>query len=316
MVKTKYVFIDTNILLKVYSYSEDHPTRLKEILELIKNKKITLIIPKQIVDEFYRNRETKLQPSLKDIEQLKEVPFNIPSFCHDIKEIKEIKKQFNEIQKLSKKVHPKLLKDIEEKKLDVDKTFSEIFEASKLIEISKEILAEAKNRFDRGNPPGKGGSYGDAICWETLLKKVPKEEDLFFIGEDKDYISKIDKEKFSGFLQDEWIEKKNSKIIFFRSISKFLKEIFKKMDITEEQIKKEERISSTIIYKSLTDSKRVLPVTYEDHWTSGSAIFSDLNNEKEKKCLFCNKIYYVDGLTFINQCPYCGSHSYGIGSIT
>jgi predicted nucleic acid-binding protein len=312
----KNVFIDTNILLKVYSYSDDSPTRLKEILELIEKKDIKLIITEQIFNEFYRNRELKLAPSLDSIKNLRNSPFKIPAFCQDISEIKEIKKYFDKIEDASKNLYPKLLAEIGEKSLEVDKLFNQIFSKAGIIELSKEVLEEAKERFDLGNPPGKDGSYGDAINWIILLKDevTPKKEDLYFIGEDKDFLTK-DKENFSGFLKDEWEKMKSSKIIWFKSISKFLKETFNKKDITEDQIRKEEKtpsvIKSYLSYDTLVRpfEEVVTGSAFFPNWTNFSGLSNSFNpqsaNEEEKKCERCNRVFYHPKHSIIKQCPYC-----------
>ncbi len=63
----KNVFIDTNILLSFFSYSTDHLNKLEELVELIKNKKVRLFLPQQVIDEFNRNRDVKLKEVLKNL---------------------------------------------------------------------------------------------------------------------------------------------------------------------------------------------------------------------------------------------------------
>ena len=92
-------------------------------------------------------------------------------------------------------------------------------------------------RYNIGNPPGKDKKYGDAINWETLLESVPNGEDLFFISADKDYASLYDERLFHPFLSREWENKKQSKIIFFKSLVDFLKKHVKDIELQAENEK-------------------------------------------------------------------------------
>lgn len=157
------------------SYTEDHPILLKDIITLIKEGKIKLIITQQLINEFYRNRETKLSSSLNTIKDLKKIDFKIPAFCSNIKSIKEIRNKLDDVEKLSQEAYDELTEDSKNNVLEVDKLVEEIFNNTKIITISDSIIERARNRFDLGNPPGKNKSYGDAINWEILLESIPNE---------------------------------------------------------------------------------------------------------------------------------------------
>ena len=112
---------------------------------------------------------------------------------------------------------------IESNSLKADEIIKELFEKAEIIEANESLINSAKVRFDLGNPPGKNNSYGDALNWETLLQDTSIDKDLIFISDDKDYFSEIDNAKFNKYLEREWENRKNSKIIFFKSISEFFK---------------------------------------------------------------------------------------------
>ncbi len=63
----KYVFIDSSMFLKMYSY--DLSRALKDLIKLIDSKKIELIITEQIIDEVNRNREARLKDTLKKVKK-------------------------------------------------------------------------------------------------------------------------------------------------------------------------------------------------------------------------------------------------------
>ncbi len=316
----------------MYSYSDDHPLFLKDIIRYIKEGKIKLLITQQLVDEFYRNREGKLAPSLKTIEELKKIKFRVPAFCANVRLIKSIRTKYNSIRELSTKAYEKLVRDSLNERLEVDKLFKKIFKKSETIPISKTVLAKAKERFDIGNPPGKDSSYGDAIDWEILLEKVPEKEDLYFITVDGDFLSKISDDEFSNFLRWEWKKKKSSEIKLYKSISRFLKDEFEDKKITKEQIKEEEKpggiISSIEFNKGWAPWKGALfgnegeGVVHPFGTQSGSAFLSGSNfsslsendpnsifispKEKEERCPSCNKVFYIDSMTTKRECPHCG----------
>jgi len=90
--------------------------------------------------------------------------------------------------------------------------------------------------MQRGNPPGKDGSLGDAINWETLLKKMPNQE-LFLITDDKDYISQVGDSRLAQFLTEEWEEHKTKEIHLYRKLSDFFRDKFPKIKLASEMEK-------------------------------------------------------------------------------
>lgn len=70
-----------------------------------------------------------------------------------------------------------------------------------------------------------------------MLAAVPDGEDLFFISNDNDYSSVLDVKRFHPYLLDEWKKKKNSNIIYFKSLVDFLSEHFEDIKLKAEQQK-------------------------------------------------------------------------------
>ncbi|MCL5073496.1 MAG: PIN domain-containing protein, partial [Actinobacteria bacterium] len=135
--------------------------------------------------------------------------------------------------------------DIKNKSLGADELISNLFEISKVIPTTKIILEKAKYRFDIGNPPGKEGSYGDAINWECLIATIPSNQELHIIARDKDYIYKINSESLCEFLKDEWESKKSSKIFFYKTLSAFFSKHFPNIKLASE-LERESYISKLI----------------------------------------------------------------------
>lgn len=127
------------------------------------------------------------------------------------------------------------MEDIQQKTLKADGIIKELMEKSNLITSSEQLFSIAKNRYDLGNPPGKNASYGDAVNWEALLSAVPDAEELYFITDDGDYFSKVDKDRFNDFLKEEWTDKKKGgEIRFFKSLSTFFKDQFPDIHLADE----------------------------------------------------------------------------------
>ena len=68
------VFIDTNILLKFFHYTNDELEALESVFVSQKKGKVNLCITGQIVDEFHRNRESKLKDAMKRFGEIKIAP--------------------------------------------------------------------------------------------------------------------------------------------------------------------------------------------------------------------------------------------------
>lgn len=216
------VFIDTNVYLKFYHYSNDELEELRKLIVLIEQREINLLIPKQVYNEYVRNREVKIADALKTFREDK-LNNAFPIFLKEYPEYDIMKKAIKEYQSNKKIILENIKTEIENYSLKADEIINEIFEKSNILDATSDLITTAKVRYDLGNPPGKKNSYGDALNWETLLKICPPENDLTFISDDKDYFSEVDNSKFNKYLEKEWTNSKNSNIIFYKSISEFFK---------------------------------------------------------------------------------------------
>lgn len=227
------LFIDTNVYLSFYHLSNDDLEEIHKLAVLIKSKKIKLWVTQQVKDEFFRNREVKIQDAIKKLTDHK-IKGVFPQFCKDYDEYVELK----ELQKTYGKLHSKLLKSITEDALEhkfkADDRIKELFKLAEYVETTDEILSEAKFRLAVGNPPGKNGSLGDAINWEAVLSEIPKDEDLHFVADDKDYYSVLDENRPKDFLLSDWKEFNDSDIFFYRRLSLFFKEHYPQIKLASE----------------------------------------------------------------------------------
>ncbi len=211
------LFIDTNVFLSFFHLSNDDLEELHKLAVLLENKQITLWLPDQVKNEFFRNRENKIFEAVKKLNEQRSKP-QFPQICKDYDEypeIRELRKNYD--QKLSALIE-KVNKDISERTLKADQQIAELFSKATVINNSEPLVSKARIRMDVGNPPGKNGSLGDAINWEALLENVPNQEKLYLIADDKDYFSVLDENKPKDFLRDEWLFRKNSETIFYRRV--------------------------------------------------------------------------------------------------
>lgn len=230
----KNLFIDSNIWLSLYHFTNDDLAQFEKLKALIGND-IRLFITQQVYNEVKRNRESKLKEAFKRFE-IK--PIQYPVFCKEYEEYKQFNADYNNLLQRYNTWKQKINLDMQNQCLPADKTIDTFFQVSGLYPCDS-VIASAYTRYKIGNPPGKDNKYGDAINWECLIYYVPNNEDLYFISSDKDYRSEISDDEFNPFLADEWRLKKNSNIHFYKNLVPFLNEHFKDIQLRTEQEKQE-----------------------------------------------------------------------------
>ena len=248
----KNLFIDANVWLSLFHFSNDDLEQFRNLQTLI-GTDIILYIPEQISHEVYRNRENRIKDALDKFEKFS---LQFPAFSKSYPEYETFAKDYGSLKTRHKEWLQKLKADIVEQTLSADIVIREFFASIDFIPTTDDIIQRAVIRYNIGNPPGKDNKYGDAINWETLLSAVPDGEDLFFISNDNDYSSVLDVKRFHPFLMDEWVKKKNSRIIYFKSLVDFLNEHF-----TDIQLKAE-RQKETIIKYLLTSGSYAMTHKY------------------------------------------------------
>ena len=240
----KNLFIDANVWLSLFHFSSDDLEQFSKLQSLI-GSDIVLYIPEQISHEVRRNRENKLKDALDKFEKFN---MQFPAFCKSYPEYEAFAKDYGSLKVRHKDWLQKLKSDIVSQNLSADIVIKGFFASIDFIQTTDEVVQRAIRRYNVGNPPGKDNKYGDAINWETLLASVPDGEDLYFISNDNDYSSSIDVKRFHPYLMEEWQQKKNSKIIYFKSLVEFLSEHIKDIKLRAEQQKE-------ITIKSFSQSK-------------------------------------------------------------
>jgi predicted nucleic acid-binding protein len=224
------LFIDTNILLSFYSLNQDDLAELNKIINAIEKQQITLLLTDQIINEFYRNREQRIDGAIKSF-RTQTFSTQFPQLCEDYPEIDTLREALKHHEQTHAALVTKILVDIKAKTLKADHIIQSLFSLGKKLSPDLTTVDRARLRMSVGNPPGKNNSLGDAINWESLLDETPGGEDLYFITGDKDYCSALNDDEFSDFLLTEWDGRKQTKIYFYKRLSSFCKEQFPEITI-------------------------------------------------------------------------------------
>lgn len=237
------LFIDTNIFLGFYFLSSDDLEELKKLSLLIRTEKVQLVLPQQVIDEFNRNRDNQISNGLKILKEEK-LNNQFPQFCKGYDEYKEMRSAIQLYDESKKTLLKKLLEDIEDNVLKADLIIGELFGYGTIINVTKSIYNEAIIRFNRGNPPGKDKSYGDAINWLSICDAI-KEGDIHIITDDGDYVSATNGSMIKPFLRDEWQAEKDGEAILYKRLSEFFGLHFKDIKLADEY-EKEQLIKSLV----------------------------------------------------------------------
>lgn len=220
-----HVFIDTNIWLSFYAYNKDDLEQLQKVITLINSSKLKVYTNDQLRDEFYRNREKKLQESIKEFSKIS-IPKGMPRYMNAYHEADEYRKTVALYEKLRDSLVNRAKEEAQAKTLEADKLFASIIEATMPIKLTDETIQKALARQLRGNPPGKPNSLGDQIHWEVLLAEVPEGSDLHIVSKDGDFASSLNPRAADQFLVDEWAEKKKGTLSVHSELRPFLNSKF------------------------------------------------------------------------------------------
>jgi hypothetical protein len=239
-----HLFIDTNVLLGFYAYSNDDLAELEKLVNILKTKVVKLYITQQVVDEFYRNRDSKLSESFEVFRPFGNI--SCPSFMTSLPEYAAFKKALKAYKETRKALTEKAREQADARELLADQLFSRIVEQANVIAIDDVAYKAATRRANLGNPPGKSPhTIGDQLNWELLLHHVPNGASLHVITKDGDYGSKLNPGQPKVFLVDEWSRVKQGVLFIHEQISLFFKANYPDQDFSLD-IEKKESIDALI----------------------------------------------------------------------
>lgn len=228
-----HVFIDTNILLSFYHLTNDDLEELNKLAVLLHQNTVTLYVTDQVVSEFNRNREAKISDALKKLKEQK-LNLQFPQICKDFSEYEQLRTLQTQYDKAHSALLSKLQAAVHARELKADAAVAQLFKLANELSSDENAIRSARLRVEVGNPPGKNGSLGDALNWELLMYAVPDGEELYFVSDDRDFVSALDETKFKDFLLDEWASRKKSKLRYYKRLSSFFKEHFPEIKLASE----------------------------------------------------------------------------------
>jgi hypothetical protein len=217
------LFIDTNIFLDFYHLSGADIEELHKLTALLESGDLRLYVPRQLCEEFKRNRDSKIKDAMAEFQKAK-FKISFPAFCKLYPEYNDLQEMLRAANTKHAELYQKAMDDVNAGALKADAVINELFSMAKIIETSNVIFEKALHRFRMGNPPGKKKvTMGDEVNWEALMESVPNIEDFHLVSGDSDYAAAMDADKFSSFLNEEWESKKKSSILFHKSLQDFFK---------------------------------------------------------------------------------------------
>lgn len=227
------LLVDANIFLEFFRFSKDDLDELRKVAELIRTAQLELYLTQQIRDEVLRNRERVLVQTFKSVGDNK-IPSMFPQVLRNYERFATLDQARQAFAREVDGLLTRARQDASERRLPADHLLGELMGLATDLPVTEATIAAAKNRFDRGNPPGKDRSYGDAITWEAVLKHHPQFAPLDIITADGDYRSPLRPNGLHEFLQSEWDRSKSSEVTVYDTLTSFLRTHFPSIRISTE----------------------------------------------------------------------------------
>lgn len=231
-----HVFVDANVFLSFYAYSDDDLEKLKRVKGLIEAGTLILYEPDQVIDEIQRNRETKIAEAIAEFAK-ERLSVKLPILMGDMAAANNFRKSCRIAEQLRNSLINEAKSKAASQSLPADAVIKEILDSAVQHKIDDKIYLRALRRNRSGNPPGKGARIGDELNWGALLALCPNDIDLHILSKDGDYRSALDKTKPHGFLVAQWKEKKNGQLYLHNEIGPFLSSIDKAIKLATDEKK-------------------------------------------------------------------------------
>lgn len=236
------IYIDTNIYLEYFrENSSERLAPLRELVKLLNREKLSLLIPNQTKQEYFRRRREVAELTRDALKNRSKAKFIAPATIdQSATELKAVEANTKKLQKAYEKLLKKYDDAIEKQKTDADLLINTLMnDLGENLKDTDVIMKRAHERHMRGNPPRKNNnSYGDAIIWESLLEYGSK-DNLAIISKDSDFIENhAGKEVLKDFLTVEWRikSKKKKRATLYKSLAEFVNHFSKKNTIKKEVV--------------------------------------------------------------------------------
>lgn len=218
-----HVFIDTNIYLEFYGFATDDLEELRKLRAAVDAGEMKLWTTDQVADELSRKRDAKIAEAAKWLRELTPSD-SIPQLARNLSGFDDFRDARRNFAAKLNELEEQLMEQAAATGLAADAVLGEVLNVAERIAVNDDLLDRARNRVDRGNPPGKKGALGDAINWEALLDAFPPSEDLCLVTADRDFASRIDSDRIADYLAGEWQDHKSAQVHLYKRISAFSSE--------------------------------------------------------------------------------------------
>jgi hypothetical protein len=198
------LFLDANTYLDLFRVALG-----KKSLEAIAEQAKNIFVPRQVVEEVQRNKvrvaQVYVEGLLGDPEQLPpEFPDHLFGSDTEARASMKDKPDRKKIKKDLKAWASGIIDDISISRDDVSRALALVF--GRAVDHTPQRLLRAKERKERGNPPGKERSLtvGDELIWEQILDQFKGKKRLWLITGDTDYRTDYNGRLIlNAFLRDE-----------------------------------------------------------------------------------------------------------------
>ena len=178
-------FVDANALLELYGaldpQVDDIPPKLVEVGD-------SLFLPRQIADEVERGKLRVAEESIRRVlAALKSPPPKLPVGLREHgKSLRSATEKLSATIALVKKSAADHLDVVAESRDGLSVALDPLLAGA--VEASADVVVRARDRRERGNPPGKAtGPLGDQLAWEQLLEQATDADILWLVTGDGDF---------------------------------------------------------------------------------------------------------------------------------
>lgn len=186
MAEDALLFIDANIYLDLYERAY-RPLVLSQLAEL----STIIFSTQQVVDEVRRRKNQVAANAIeKAFQQIAKTTIekSIPEHLLSQMQFLDLTNWLTSVPKFNNMINSykiDLKEQIDRQEDSVSRTLAPIFRNSKGHTSAE--FERARERRDRGNPPGKGATLGDQLNWEQLLGRFRGKTKIWIISRDGDY---------------------------------------------------------------------------------------------------------------------------------
>lgn len=230
----KYVLIDANIYLDFYRFSPDDLTELEKLVELGKTGELVVYSCQQVADEITRNRGKAIAEALDQFKR--SLPGRYPQLVRSYPRFSKLVEAQKAFAAEHSKICDLVTEDAAKLNLPADHVIGALLKNAEQMQLDSTVIESARHRSMRGNPPGKGGSYGDALIWEALMSHHSNRVgDVHLVSGDNDFSSDLQRDDLHEILVQEVADRlSGGEVILHKRLGSFLQIHYPDIEVAAE----------------------------------------------------------------------------------